>query len=220
MTYKIRTRQGKAVKSRRRMKGKANGRKVVFAAGFFLLISISGAYAYFCYWKSLKNQFSVGENSIRIDEDYQPPKELEVGDNEYKKCVKVANTGTVPCYVRVFADFSDSDIKALSCISADGGGWYPASDYPEHLPQGWEYLSREGEGEFGDYYYYTEELKPGEVTNALFDSIRTTIADAGQIKDYELIVYAESVQVLDKDGGEFPASEAWKQAWEEFLGRR
>ncbi len=190
---------------------------IALMAAIFLLSGVTAAYL--SYENDVDNSFIVGTNTIEISEDYEPPGELTVGDNIFKKRVAVENTGNIPCFVRVFADFSDPAIRDISYISPDGVEWYAADEYKYHLPQGWEYVEEDDEL-MGSYYYYTHILAPGEKTPLLFDSIKTVIEDAGQIKDYEIIVYAESVQTLDKDGQEFAGSRAWEDAWREFLNRR
>ena len=50
--------------------------------------------------------------------------------------------------------------------------------------------------------------------------MKTTFAKAEDVQDYEIIVYAECVQTLDKDGAEFTGGTPWKSAWKEFLERK
>ncbi len=190
---------------------------IAFITAVFCLSGFTTAYL--IYGRDLGNAFTVGENTIDIAEDYQPPKELGMGENIFRKRIRVENTGSIPCFVRVFAGFSDSSIRDISEISPDGKVWYPAEDYRYNLPSGWEYIEEDDELP-GPYYYYTRALGPGEKTSLLFDSVKTVIEDPGQMKDYEIIVYAESVQTFDKDGNEFDGSQAWKDAWREFLSRR
>lgn len=66
----------------------------------------------------------------------QPPKEMQQGENIYKKRVAVKNTGTVPCYVRVYAGFSDSAVEDVSQLY-NRNGWFDAASYQDSLPDGW-----------------------------------------------------------------------------------
>ena len=104
----------------------------------------------------------------------------------------------------------DQDIKNISEYSSDNGEtWYSVEDYADHLPDNWV--------RDGLYYYYTEPLQPGELTNPLITNVKTTFASAEDVKQYEIIVYQESVQTLDKNGEEFTGNDAYNQAWDEFL---
>lgn len=184
------------------------------------LVGIGGTWAYFTHMQSLRNVFSVGTNTITITEEFEPPKEMETGENVFKKKVQVENTGTVPCFVRVFVDFSDSSVTDMSQISPDGSAYYPAAEYTEHLPDGWVYISEEENGSLGGYYYYTEMIDPGKKTIPLFEKVKTHFDTEEQIVDYDIIVYSESVQVLDMEGSDFSGSNAYKDAWTEFMERR
>ena len=184
------------------------------------VIGIGGTYAYFTYMQSLKNSFTIGTNTITVTEDFEPPKDMEPGENVFKKKVQVENTGTVPCFVRVFMDFSDSGIADISQISPDGMDYYAAAEYAKHLPDGWVYVSEEEDDSLGGYYYYTEIVEPGEQTVPLLEKVKTHFDTADQIIDYDIIVYSESVQALDKDGAEFERNDAYRTAWTEFVERR
>ena len=192
----------------------------VAAALLTMALSAGGTFAYFRYLKSINNRVSVGTNTITINEDYSPPKKLEAGENVYTKDVKVKNTGTIPCYVRVYAAFSDSTVMDKSELSADGSTFFPAGTYYENLPDGWEYVADAEDAELGGYYYYTNPVQAGKETPSLFKKVKTTFADANEVQNYEIIVYAESVQILDKDGQEFTGAMPWKSAWTEFLERK
>lgn len=185
-----------------------------------MTVSAGGTYAYFTHAKSVNNRISVGTNTITIQEDYVPPKKLDVGENIYKKDVKIKNTGTIPCFIRVYAAFSDSAILERSEFSADGTIFVSADTYADHLPESWVYIAQTDDAELGGYYYYTEPVFAGEETSSLFKKVKTTFSDANDVLNYELIVYAESVQVFDKDGQEFTEASPWKAAFREFLERK
>lgn len=200
--------------------------KQVLIKGKYLLVAIGictfilgGTFAYFTYWQKLSNSFTVGENTVTVVEDYKPPKEMEVGDNIYKKKVSIKNTGTIPCFVRVSVEFSYSDAEKNSKITSDGVNFYHIEEYRNHLPEEWIYIDDSDEL-LGRYYYFTEPLEAGKETPLLFDSVLTHFETAGDIVDYDLIIYAESTQVVDKDGKEFTGTDAYKNAWQEFLERR
>lgn len=185
-----------------------------------LFLSVGTTAAYFTYWQRINNQMTVGESTIEIEEDYKPPKELETGENVFKKTVQVKNTGGVPCFVRVYADFSDSTVKELASLTADGNEWFPASEYEKHLPDGWKYIDETDDPLLGGYFYWMEPLEPHNSTDPLFEKVKITFENSDQITDFDIIVYGECVQTLDMEGEEFSGSDAWEQAWTEFLERR
>lgn len=185
-----------------------------------LLLSVGTTAAYFTYWQSINNQMTVGESTIEIEEDYKPPKELTTGENVFKKTVQVKNTGGVPCFVRIYADFSDSTVKELAFLTADGNEWFPASEYEKNLPDGWIYVSKEDDPVLGNYFYWTEPLGQEKSTDPLFEKVKVIFENSDQITDFDIIVYGECVQTLDMEGEEFSGSDAWEQAWTEFLERR
>ena len=158
---------------------------------------------------AITNEFTIGTCRMEIREEFQPPS--AASQDTYQKKVWVRNTGTLPCYVRVFLDFTRGEAKQASSFSADGVKYYPVSEYQSaHLPVGWTYDGRDG------YYYYRETLEAGEETTALLDFVRTDFAALGEKPAYDIIVYGESIQTRDAKGREFNGADAWRQAWSEF----
>lgn len=185
-----------------------------------MIFGAGGTWAYFTHSRIADNTFCVGGNEIEIQEDYEPPKILTVGDNIFRKKVQVKNTGTVSCFVRVFADFSDYAIKKHSWISPDGSDYYPAEEYALYLPDEWSYIDLEEDALLGGFYYYTVPLEAGKNTVSLFEKIRCSFQSAEEIREFDILVSAESVQVFDNDGAEFTGDNAWREAWTEYLERR
>ncbi|MCH5211708.1 MAG: hypothetical protein J1G06_01700 [Oscillospiraceae bacterium] len=194
----------------------------IAAAGTF------GTYAYLTDMGQLNNEFTIGRNNIDIEENYNPPSELTEGDNIFTKEVQIENTGNVDCYVRVFADFSDSAVKENAFLSPevltepDDTRWVKATEYRDFLAENkdkyhWVYIPLSEDPLLGGYYYYDIPLKPGELTAYLIRSVNANFKDAKAVQDFDIIISAESVQVLDKDGNEFPS---WQECWTEFMGRR
>ncbi|MBQ3664554.1 MAG: hypothetical protein II919_00430 [Lachnospiraceae bacterium] len=227
------------------------------------VIAISSAivYAYLKDDKHTLNEVTIGNNTIEIQEEFVPPvKQLK--NTIFKKKVQVKNTGNVSCYVRVYADFSDGEIRKISYISnysdaspvldearfSDGAyvdtlasgitpdnpyHFYKAGrdttdsdNYVNHLPEGWVFIPDDATGDdaaLSGYYYYTKKVAPGEVTPSLFRYFLTTYPDTDQIQQFDVLIYAESVQVTDSNGYDFTddtapdGDEAWKKAWKAFL---
>lgn len=178
--------------------------------------SIGSTAAYLSDDESKTNIVSIGEQKIRITEEFDPPETPEVGVNTYKKDVKVTNTGDVPCYARVFIEFSDNDVRGVSSFSADGTTYYPLSEFKNHLPEGWVYIEDAADA-LSPYYYYTLPIEKNASTPSLIKSVKTTFATAEDIEAFDILVYAESVQTLDKNGVAFTGSSAWRSAWAEYL---
>lgn len=192
----------------------------IFLIAAVLCFGFGGTWSYFSYFRMADNVLRVGSNVIQIEEDYEPPKELTVGENLFRKRVQVKNTGSVSCFVRVFADFSDYAVKEVSSISPDGSAYYPASEYEQHLPEPWVYISSEEDELLGGFYYYTEPLKQGEKTVSLFEKVKCSFESAEKVQEFDILVSAESVQIYDKDGAEFDGEDGYQHAWGEYLERR
>ena len=183
--------------------------------------------AYLTDQDNKENPIAVGDNVIAVKEEFEPP---EPGLSElFHKEVCIENTGTADCFVRVFLGFSDDEIARRAAVSWDNGETYrPFSDLPEDPPEHWIYMT-ESVDETSDllsgYWYFTEKLCPGESAGPLSTDFRV-LFETEHIKEklagngYDIYVYAESVQTLDKDGAEWTGVDAWKNAWTEMLTRK
>lgn len=217
------------------MKTKTKKILIITVLAVLVLASVIMILAYLFDRGEKENKFTVGNNSAEIEEEFNPPPELNEGDNPFVKKVRVKNTGNVPCYIRVFFDFSDSKVKENAKISkdeyiknADGTDnfeeieWYPYEQYKNNLPEGWVYISTTDDPVLGGYFYYTEPLDVGESTPYLFKAVNAFFEDVSDITDFEIIITTDSIQVTDKNGEEFPGTDgkganAYKDAWKEFL---
>lgn len=204
-----------------------------WAAAMGLLAGAGVSAAYLIYQESIVNIIQAGGNTISITEEFEPPKKQEIGDNVFKKRVQIENTDETACFIRVFMEFSDSDIKQRAQISPDGRSWYPAVEYGssgfENFPQNWCYLSLEEDPLLGGFYYYTVPVNPGERTVPLAEQILVSYEQDSQIRDFDILVTADSVQTCifeEQEDGSFTAAdvsqqdEGWKMAWTEYLERR
>lgn len=201
---------------------KSKNRPLIAAIGLTLFLCIGGTTAYYTHWQQFQNQITLGENTIHITEEFEPLKEMELGKNTYPNRISITNSGTVPCYIRVFVAFSDSSVRDTSRFSHDkhGDTFFPCADYSENLPEDWTYIDPEADELLGGYYYYTSPVEAGDETTALVERVETTFEEAADIVDYEIIVYGESVQTRDRFGVEVTGSNAYEQAWEDFLARK
>lgn len=205
-------------------------------------LGIGVVFAYFTHARKLINKFTVGNNTITITEEFTPPKELKQGINTYSKKVQIKNTGTTNAFVRVYAAFSDSDVAATSFIAANkpknvtvasdatfdavttamkNAGYKLSSDFwKENGPSNdWIYIPEDSDENLGGYFYYTKSIAPGKSTTDLMNTVSTWFKTGQDVKDYEIIVYAESVQTADKDGVTFNDAD-YQTAWTEYLARK
>ena len=149
---------------------------------FLLCLMLVGVTAGFLIsTDSVTNRLSCGYNTAEIVENYVPLSSFAKGE-EVTKEVKVRNEGSVPCYVRVFAEISRPE--AREAIDVD----FSTSDW-----------SKMSEG----YYYYSRVLNAGEESSSLF----TTLTAKENVSDFEMICYSESVQAYGFAG----AKEAFEE---------
>ena len=198
-----------------------------------IALTIGVTFAYFiAQTHEQTNTVDIGYNRVSIVEDFSPPNE-QVDNTVYKKTVSVQNNGTVDCFVRVYMDFSNSEIRDISFLSSsenlDNPTFYSAkrvSDntseelYINHLPENWVFVSdNDSNTKLSGYYYYTEPVKKDEITIPLFNYVKTDYTDASdKIQQYDIIVYAESVQTIGENSVDFSnEADGWKKAWSEFL---
>lgn len=182
------------------------------------------AYAYLGAQNNKENKVNVAESDVTISEKFTEPVTMEIS-NIFEKKVWFENkketvtTGSTivqsDCFIRAFVDFSDSRIKGKSKISYDGINYYSWDDFLKNLPENWIYIP-ESDTNLGGYFYYTKVLKPGDKTSELISSVKTDFDNYDDISDFDIIVYAETVQTTDTNGTVFTDSE-WMTAWERFL---
>lgn len=134
--------------------------------GVFL---IRPASAYLRAQEQRQNHITIGENEIRIQEKFQKPSSW-LFSTTYDKEVRIQNTGSVPCYMRVFAEVSNADIPAQ--LDLNTTAWKKGKD---------------------GYYYYKDIVAPKQKTAVLFQHVQIAEADIKQ-EAFQIIVYAESVQ--------------------------
>lgn len=184
------------------------------------------------------NEIIIGYDKIEVEEDFDPPDEQKSDEAVcYKKKVTIKNTGDTPCYVRVFADFSSSEIRSLSAFSydqADDGspqdktyysaemrkenGYFIEEVSKESNPnKGWVYVTEIEDADIGGYYYYTKILAEGEETPPLFTYVKTDYSGNKEAQQYDLIVYSESVQIVTKDGSSATGEDRYKEVWKDYL---
>ena len=107
-------------------------------------------------------------------------------------------------------------------------------EHLENLDNGWTYIPMSEESAFtgsmysandkellGGWYYYKNVLKPEESTTSLLQYVNTFFDSLGENADFDIILYQESIQILDKNGADFNPEngEPWLQAWKESISQ-
>lgn len=145
-----------------------------------------GIYGYLSARDEKQNTAFIGENTIEPEESFEPPSEIKPGSSFLKE-PSLKNTGNTACYVRMFAECSDSRIGKFLSMDFNGQEW----------------TEKQADG----YYYYKLPLEPGETAIPLFT--RVTVSDEAEedaLEDFEIIIYGESIQ----KGKNQSYTEAWK----------
>lgn len=171
-----------------------------------------------------ENKVTILDVQETVTEVFTEPETQQKGLNTFQKEVYVENTGSAPCFVRVYMDFSDSTVKEKSKFSVDGTKFYNWNDFLNNLAPNWTYIptgNSKPEALQG-WFYYTKALSVKD-ENHLENSITTALLKALQtnynnnyydISDFQLIVYSETVQAVNKNGDEVTS---WETAWTDFL---
>lgn len=173
-----------------------------------------------------ENTLNVGYADVSIVEEFSKPSELGMS-NIIDKKVQVQNNSTVRAFVRVYAEFSDSEIAKQAKVKYEGKG-YSWADFKTKLNyespsdleddkglinSGWRYVPDTVEG-LGGYFYYIQSLKEkdesiADITNPLFDHVIIDYKKYGENSDVqdssntdrivplEMIIYSELIQTVD-----------------------
>ena len=203
------------------MRRTVNGLAAAGIIGLTAVCGFGGTYAYFTYLREMKNRFTVGHNEITVTEEYDPPDEIIPGEEtSFFKKVQVENTGSVPCYVRVPLEYSESDMKQF-CTNVLGENRAPAEEWGDRIEE-----FSDGRWIFGTdgWYYYRDVLEVGERTDRLLEKVEVSVPQEleDRIKEFEILVYGESIQTMinqAREDGKPTAAEAddYREAWEQIL---
>lgn len=169
--------------------GQKKIRPLVIVTALALVIAIGSFAAYFTSTDKAVNEYTVGNVTVEIDETFEIPDGGVTPGSKITKDVKIKNTGKNDCYVRIKAVFSDSDMEKHCTLDLN------TSDF----------VYNESDG----YYYYKKVLPVGDSTDSLFTKV--TVSDEitqEQIKDFDIIVYAEGYQSEGFD--------SYQEAWEHY----
>ena len=203
-----------------------------------LLLCVGVTLAYLGAAQKKENQVNVGVGNVSIQEsDWSEPSTQSM-ENTNAKSVKVENTGTVPCFVRVYMEFSDSEVASVAKVKGGKDDTYYAWDSFKNtlanatntVSTDWKYVNADSNTKLNGYFYYTEPVDPNRSTSELIRSVQTDYngdnnndSNIDKIKAYDIIVYSETVQTIGTDGTDYGSDSysgtnaGWYDAWAAFL---
>lgn len=209
-----------------------------------LAASVGTTLAYLGATANKENKIKVGTDVAAVREpDWSEPS-IQESSNDYNKTITVKNEGTVPCFVRVYAEFSDSEIANLAHVvdgkdvdrKWEGTGSTDFKTYfaDSHDDENWVFIPDSGSenAKLNGYFYYkkalqvddpsTTEVEINAVTTPLIKQVKVNYnsPNIDVYRDYEMIVYTETVQTVDTDTGTDFATDTtngWINAWKAFL---
>ena len=192
-----------------------------------LSLSVGITLSYLGKTTDKKNTIKVGYGDVEISENFDEPSEMSMINPDIRKEIYVQNKSTVPAFVRVYAEFSDSKIADQAKVT-----YTPKTEnadpvtvtwaqFKTDLAEGntvsdWVYVASDSTNHNLDgYFYYTKTLTPEDdavttdVTTKLFDSVtidykkygaQSSVIDGSntdRIVPVEMIVYSELVQTVE-----------------------
>ena len=208
----------------------SNKKKIIALciAAVILSAGIGTTLAYLGASDSKENKIVVGTDVAEISEQFSEPS-VQTMNNTTQKEITVKNTGNLPCFVRVYAEFSDSDISSIAKVSYDGSNYVDwITGFKDELAKSTNSISEDwyydkGNTKLGGYFYYKKILPVGDSTPTLIKSVQVNFPESAnsetnidQIREYNMVVYTETIRTGDIDGAEF-GDEDWQKAWQRFL---
>lgn len=187
--------------------------------------------AYLGTARKKENKVTVGKGDVTVTESNWVRPQTQHMENSTEKSVAVTNTGTVPCFVRVYMEFSDSEVAGKATVKGADGNDYSWSDFESALAGAtntvsskWKYVDSDTDNNLNGYFYYTEAVAPDGITAELIKAVNTdyngnndTDSNTDRIRSYDIIVYSETVQTVDTDGTDYGTGNDWHTAWGRFL---
>lgn len=205
------------------MRKKLKRSAIVLSAALSVIIlsyAIGFTIAYLSKTVDKENKIIVGHGDTEISEEFSEPSEQSMTNDKTQKEIYVKNTGTVPCFVRVYAEFSDSTIADKATVYYDAAtgdtttetnkSW---SAFKAGLASGgditsdWEFIPLDSEEpeKLRGYFYYKKKVQPNETTPKIFNGVSVDYRKTGDDEDsnidriipFEMIVYSETVQTVE-----------------------
>ena len=211
---------------------------ICLSAALVVSMGVGVTLAYLGQIRQKSNKIEVGLGDVSIQEEFESI-DIQKTENVNRKKIQVKNTGSTPCYVRVFAEFSDSRAAKLAKVTSsqtapakESSMWYSWDNFKletqtenNTVAPGWVYVS--DSTKLSGYFYYKTLLAPGEVTTEPLITWVLTDFDGAQtdsnpdlIRSFDITVYSETVQETEitPDGTKTVFTD-WRSAWQSFLIR-
>ena len=190
----------------------------LFAAVLAASLGVSVTLTYLGTNEGKKNTITVGHGDQQISEQFSEPSEATMEGSYVEKKFSVENTGTVPSFVRLYAEFSDSEVadKATVKYTVDNTTTeYTWKKFKEglaltdpnadgYIESDWRYIPESAEnGLLGGYFYYTKALGARTVDNNnyvydktpnLFDSVKVDFQEYSK-NDQNVMVVVDSSNI-------------------------
>ena len=187
-------------------------KKIAAAALIVSMLSISamGTLAYFTDTGIAHNVITSGKVDITLndamgyDENNQPIRELKgvMPGVTYDKVVSVTNEAdSQNAWVRIKLE---KVIEPAPDVEAKNDPSLAIINFPKEEGSKWV--------KEGDYWYYTDILKPGETTENLFETVTIdkNMGNEYQNSTVKILVTAEAVQA-DNNGGTYTEIKSWTE---------
>ena len=207
----------------------------LISATVMLLLFMGVTLAYLGAKDEKQNTMKIGTNIETIQETFTEPETQKMMDNQVQKTVTVQNTGSVPCFVRVYAEFSDSRVAANAEVKNGTSATYSSWEifknnlkYSTSTDENWTFISTDSseDAKLRGYFYYKKVVEPQGETPTLFTNVKVnyttdpTDTNIDKITDFEIIVYSETVQTTETNAsaaGTVFSDADWLNAWKSFL---
>lgn len=202
---------------------KRNLKKAGLAAGILCLASVGGISAYLTDFDKADNQFTVGKVSIDLEEpgfDQEEQTKIEPG-KEVKKDPQIKNTGVNDAFVYLEVAVPMADVET----AAEDGTRLDLKNqelFSFQASSSWMKLSSRKAGEDQIYVYaYNQILKPEQITDALFDSVKFINLIEGQLDEQKLNIpiRAYAIQTSYTGGDTGSVTDQAKAAYEKYVNQ-
>lgn len=142
------------------------GSAAVIVAALSLTVGIT--LSYLGKTTDKKNTIKVGYGDVEISENFDEPSEMSMINQDIEKKIYVQNKSTVPAFVRVYAEFSDSKIADQAKVKyTPKNGTQTEVTWAEfktalaenNTVSDWVYVAADAQHpELEGYFYYTKAL--------------------------------------------------------------
>lgn len=213
----------------------------IVVATAIISVGVGVTLGYLAGYDNKDNTMKIGHETAKVSEvNWSEPEMLQMS-NSFDKEVAVKNEGSVPCFVRVYAEFSDSTIGALAKVTANDTDYTWAefkaglSNAATPITTDWVFIpdTSSEDAKLRGYFYYTKVVPVNGYTSNLFTDVKVDysggvsgVSNIDLIRDFEMIIYSETVQTTETGAiqysnvstyGHVYTDAEWKDAWKSYL---